>query len=459
MRYSPYIIAGLTVVLLIGCSRSADTPPRVAASPKLVLIIGDGMDDQQITMARNYLVGISGRLALDAMSYRGSLQAQGISRDDPTKPAYTTNSNVAATAMATGVVTSMGRVATTALTDEDIVSIMELAKDAGMGTGIVTTASVTDATPASFMAHVSARWCEGPENMVSDGDGSSPFSYDCTSDYKSNGGKGSIAEQIAEAPMDVVFGGGAKYFDQVAEGESDTRVLQLAIANGYTVVTATSDLQNLPFNSRILGLFAPERMPAMLQGNGASKVSVTGGNDRQVTLPEPYTCEENPEFVDMPKLVEMTRAAVKHLERRGSFMLVVENESIDEESHVRRPCGQIGGVGQIDETVRYVLDYAKSHPELLIIVVADHGHAAQIVPGAGWFVSSGNIPPGLIARLITTDGSIMGINYATAAPGFRESHTGVQVPIYATGPDVESWPVFMPQTKIFQISKNHLGLK
>ena len=459
MRLSVYIVIGLAVPLLVGCSRSADVSATAMDFPKVILIIGDGMDDQQITIARNYLVGSSGQLAMDNMQYRGAVQVQAVSEADPTEPVYVTSSAAAATALASGIVTSGRRIGTFAQTDEDAVTIMELANNANMGTGIVTTASVTDATPASFMAHVSARWCEGPDNMVSDGDGSSPFSYDCISDYKSNGGKGSIAEQIAEAPMDVVIGGGAKYFDQVAEGESDTRVLQLAIANGYTVVTAKSDLQNLPYNSRILGLFAPERMPAMLQGNGASMVSVAGGNDRQVSMPEPYTCEENPEFVDMPKLVEMTKAAVNHLERRGSFMLVVENESIDEESHVRRPCGQIGGVGQIDETVRYVLDYAKSHPELLIIVVADHGHAAQIVPGAGWFVSSGNTPPGLIARLITTDGSIMGINYATGASGSRESHTGVQVPIYATGPDVESWPVFMSQTNIFQISRNHLGLK
>ncbi|MCP4036641.1 MAG: alkaline phosphatase, partial [bacterium] len=39
-----------------------------AQAPRnVILIIGDGMDDHQITIARNYLEGARGRLTLDAM--------------------------------------------------------------------------------------------------------------------------------------------------------------------------------------------------------------------------------------------------------------------------------------------------------------------------------------------------------------------------------------------------------
>jgi len=96
-------------------------------------------------------------------------------------------------------------------------------------------------------------------------------------------------------------------------------------------------------------------------------------------LPEPYTCEGSPEFADVPRVLEMTQAAVSHLESRGSFMPVIENEATDEHAHLRQPCGHIGGVAQIDETLKFVLQYAESHPELLVIVTADHGHAAQII--------------------------------------------------------------------------------
>jgi alkaline phosphatase len=39
---------------------------------------------------------------------------------------------------------------------------MEMAKDAGYRTGNVSTAEITDATPAGQMSHALARGCQGP---------------------------------------------------------------------------------------------------------------------------------------------------------------------------------------------------------------------------------------------------------------------------------------------------------
>ena len=256
---------------------------------------------------------------------------------------------------------------------------MELANSAGIGTGVVTTASVTDATPASFMAHVSHRQCQGPLNMARNNERNPRASYECTGDYKRNGGGGSIAEQIAAGKMDIVLGGGRRYFDQVAEGESENQVLQLARNNGYEVITSRSDLQAIPRDRSILGLFVSDLMPPMLRGNGASIIPAVDQINGNASLPVPYTCEDNPEFADVPRVLEMTEAAVSHLGSRGSFMLVIENEATDEHAHLRQPCGHIGGVAQIEETLKFVLQYAESHPELLVIVTADHGHAAQII--------------------------------------------------------------------------------
>jgi alkaline phosphatase len=369
-------------------------------------------------------------------------------------PVYVTGSAASGAAIANGIITSGQRISTFAQTDIDAVTIMELANDAGIGTGIVTTASVTDATPASFMAHVSYRQCQGPENMARNNARNPRASYECTGDYKRNGGKGSIAEQIAAGTMDIVLGGGKQYFDQVAEGESANQVLQLARNNGYEVITRRSELQAMPRDKPILGLFVPDLMPPMLRGNGAINIATTDQVNGSASLPEPYACQDNPEFADVPRLLEMTKAAVSHLESHGSFMLVIENESTDEYAHARQPCGHIGAVAQIDETLRYVLQYAESHPELLIIVTADHGHAAQIISE-----QRTNSSPGHTARLITADGSVMGINYATTRSNQREGHSGVQVPILASGPGVKQWPIFMPQTEIFHITRKHLGLK
>ena len=438
MRQSMYIIIGLVFLLLNGCATLVD-------EPKVILIIGDGMDDQQISIARNYLAGSSGRLAMDTMQYRGAIQVQSVSEENPAEPVYVTGSAPAAAAIASGIVTSGVRISTFPQTDEDTVTIMELANVAGIGTGIVTTASVTDATPASFMAHVSHRACQGPVNMARTNERNPRGSYECTGDYKNNGGKGSIAEQIAEGEINIVLGGGRMYFDQVAEGESENQVLQLASNNGYEVITSRSELQAIPHDKPVLGLFTPGLMPPMLRGNGAT-IADAG-------LPEPYACEDNPEFADVPRVLEMTKAAVSHLESHGSFMLVIENEATDEHAHLRQPCGHIGGVAQIEETLKFVLQYAESHPELLVIVTADHGHAAQIISA-----QRANSSPGHVARLITADESIMGINYGTTRPNMSAAHSGVQVPILASGPGVEQWPVFMQQTEIFHIARKHLGL-
>ena len=116
----------------------------------VILIIGDGMDEQQITIARNYLKGASGELLLDRLPMRGAAQILTIDDRVNGAPIYVADSANTASSMATGEVTSRGRIATSAGDDHDLKTIVELAKDAGYRTGIVTTASVTDATPAAF---------------------------------------------------------------------------------------------------------------------------------------------------------------------------------------------------------------------------------------------------------------------------------------------------------------------
>ena len=189
------------------------------------MIIGDGMDDHQITIARHYLAGEAGRLTLDGMPQRSQVRIQTVAEEDPRLPEYVPDSANTATSMATGVVTSAGRIATTAGSDQDVVTVMELAAAAGLGTGIVTTSSVTDATPASFVAHVNWRLCEGPRSMVPQRNPNSVFAAtDCSADLKANGGNGSIAEQIAASDLDIVLGGGMQHFAQPAEGEATKTV-------------------------------------------------------------------------------------------------------------------------------------------------------------------------------------------------------------------------------------------
>ncbi|MGI9205506.1 MAG: alkaline phosphatase, partial [Woeseiaceae bacterium] len=209
---------------------------RALTDPKVILIIGDGMDDQQITMARNYLAGSHGRLNLDRMPFRGAALALGVSEKDPSMPIYISDSANTATALAGGVVTSPKRIATTAGTDEDIVTIMEMANAAGVGTGIVTTASVTDATPAAFIAHINNRLCQAPVDMVKMDYDIAYNNRDCSADLRMNGGGGAIAEQIAQADVNVVFGGGSGFFEHASELDPKTSLAELAESNGYEII-------------------------------------------------------------------------------------------------------------------------------------------------------------------------------------------------------------------------------
>jgi alkaline phosphatase len=450
-------VVATACVWLHGCGLESRAP-ATAAPRKVVLLVGDGMDDQQITIARNYLAGNGGRLRLDDMPERSAVQFRTVAEDDTSVPIYVPDSANTATSMSSGIVTSAGRIATTAKTDRDVPTIMELANAAGFGTGIVTTSSVTDATPASFVAHVSERLCESPSGMVRINERIPAFSTDCSADLKANGGRGSIAEQIAASRIDIVLGGGAQYFDEPAEGATATTVRDLAAANGFHLIGTRAELQTLPPDGKVLALFSRGTMPVQWRGtDDAAAARVSHRDDGRFELPEPFTCEPNPTFDGSPRLVEMARIALERLDGGRSFVLMIESASIDKQSHLRRPCGQIGELAQLDETLGVVLEYAREHPETLVLVTADHSQAAQLVPETSALAALNAASPGYLARLRTPEGGIMGVGYATNDSTVQEDHTGAQVPLFASGLDREL-PALIQQTEIFELMAAHLGL-
>jgi alkaline phosphatase len=440
--------------------------PTVLAQ-NVILIIGDGMDDHQITMARNYVHGAKGQLALDTLPIRGAVQVVTLDHEDPTKVIYVADSANSATAIATGQVTSRGRISTSADTDRDFQPVTVDLKRAGYAVGIVTTASVTDATPAVFMANVAQRFCENPDMMVQAKIGGNWYA-DCEQDLIANGGKGSISEQIANSSIDLVLGGGSKHFLPNAEG-SDITVLQKAQASGYLFVDSLSALEQAVENSenRLLGLFSPSTMPVRWQATGGvaadepepSLLNHVHEYLGDVTLPAPVQCEANPSYGNTPPLAAMTESAIRQLQKRSEkgFFLMIESASIDKQSHARRPCGQIGELQQLDESLKIALDFAAAQPDTLILVTADHGQAAQIIPNNSLFNGYG-IPvytPGRLQRLITPEGAIMAMNYATN--DFQaEEHTGVNIPIFANEQGRDLVPAFMMQSDIYGLIKRYL---
>ena len=445
-------------------AQPSEKPGDPGTTRSVILIIGDGFDDQHVTMGRNFLAGHDGRLVIDTLPVRAAVQVQTVGKD--TDWVYVADSANTATTLATGITTQMGRVGTSP-TDEDLVTIAQRAHAAGFKTGIVSTSSVTDATPASFMSHVSSRGCENPAIIL----GGELYSVDyegCPQDAMVNGGPGSIAEQIMNAPIDVVLGGGLKHFT-TGDPASGNTPLMMAEGQKITVVTDPAMLTGADANERLIGLFAEGHLPVRLQGSDGrvaeqpdtSTLNKLDWRLGSVTQPDPISCEPNPAYGDTPPLARLTEVALNRLTHNNDkgLFLMVESASIDKESHVRNPCGSLGEIAQLEEVVSVALDYAEAHPQTLIIVTSDHAQAAQIIPEPSLYAE---IPvpvysPGHVARLNMPDGSLMTINYATN--GFvSEEHTGANVPLFANGMGDGLLHAFLRQREVHDAMATFLGL-
>lgn len=445
-----------------------DEPTEPGSAPRnVILIIGDGMDDQQITIARNYLKGMEGALLLDSLPMRGAVQILTYADTTDKTPVYVADSANTATSMATGVVTSRGRIATTPGDDKDVTTIAQLAAAAGYRTGLVTTSSVTDATPAAFAAHISVRVCENPDSMVE-------VSYrdillgDCSDDLKANGGPGSISEQLAVSGVDVILGGGSKHFTPLVEGSNDT-VLSLAQSQGFSTLDSEAALIDSEPEQRLLGLFAPSHLPVRLRGEDGREAespepSLLNNVHRylgDVEQPAVMVCEPNPGFDGTPSLQQMTNVALRNLSHNNGkgFFLMIESASIDKQAHERKPCGSIGELEQLEEALASVLAFATEQPNTLVLVTADHSQAAQLTPETSLFARY-PIPvysPGKVARIETPEGSVMAVNYATNN-FIMEEHTGGNVPLFGNSIAVGQVPAFVKQTDLFTLMRAYLDL-
>src|SRR5262245_55520064 len=214
----------------------------------VILFLGDGMGDSEITIARNYQAGANGRLWMDTLPLTGEYTTYALQESNPALIDYVTDSAASGTGWATGSKTSNGRISSVAGTGNAVTrftTILELAQREGFRTGNVSTAEITDATPAVLDAHINDRGCQGPGDMAN-----------CAPSKKDNGGPGSIAEQTVDHHVNVILGGGKGRFDQTISGGPHVgkTVVQSATLQGYHVVTDAANL-DVVSGPRVLGLF------------------------------------------------------------------------------------------------------------------------------------------------------------------------------------------------------------
>ncbi len=430
----------------------------------IILLIGDGMGDSEITIARNYEKGAGGFFdGLDALPLTGQYTTYALKKDG--KPNYVTDSAASATGWTTGTKTYNGALGID-ITNAKHATILELAKAQGFATGDVTTADIQDATPAALYAHITERDCYGPEEMAKD----------CQDETLEKGGPGSVTEQLLAARPDITLGGGFETFNQTATGgDYKGKTLEVqAKERGFQIVRTASELANVSKADKdapVLGLFADGNMPVSRTGEAAV---------RQGYLQPAAKCNANPKHTaDVPLLADMTQKAIDVLSTNPAgkdkgFFLQVEGASIDKRDHAADPCGQIGETVDLDGAVQKALDFARKDGNTLVIVTADHGHTSQIVEEyseedlAGLAEDSKQpidkvrdiMYPGLTRVLTTADDAPMVVSYGTSADvGVEdETHTGTQVRLAAYGPRAGNVAGLTDQTDLFFTMTDALGI-
>ncbi len=312
------LFVGLIVGLfLAGCTTQSGWKAGVASNgsvdsgnsdprrPKnIVLMIGDGMGLSQITAAM-YIK--KDRLNIERFPVIGLHKAYSVND-------LVTDSGAGTTAFASGVKTYNGAIGV----DQDtmpVKTILEEAKENGMATGMVTTSSITHATPAAFIAHV-----------------------------KSTDMKEDIAVSFANTEIDFFVGGGKKYFHR---REVDNRnIYQELVDAGYFVSDyLQSSWQDLTIDRKVNFAYFTSDDDSM---------SALDDNDHLVSV-----CREAPRFLK------------EHNEGQG-FFLMIQGSQIGSGGKTNNSENIISGMMHFDDAIGTILDFAQADGETLVIVTADH---------------------------------------------------------------------------------------
>ena len=161
----------------------------------VIMFLGDGMGDSEITAARYYYAGAGGHLRMDALPVHRRADDLVGQAGRPARPTCPTTCPTRPPPAPRGrparrPSTSASRRARAPPVDVPgdntaFKTVLELAQKRGMATGNVSTAEITDATPAVLASHISQRGCQGPNDTRTT----------CPPETKAAGGLGSIAEQ------------------------------------------------------------------------------------------------------------------------------------------------------------------------------------------------------------------------------------------------------------------------
>lgn len=309
----------------------------------VILFIGDGMTIANRTTARVLSKGIQegkyqGRLAFDDMPNTAMIGTSGsdslITDSANSMSAYTTGHKTAVNAM--GVYVSR---ATDNLSHPKVETIVELIKrNSKMAVGIVSDAELQDATPGAMVSHTRRR-----------------------------ADKQYIADQLLKSGAEVILGGGSAYFYpksvKGSKRKDDQNLIEDFKSKGYQIAFTKQELISESSNQntkKLFGVFHPDNMDGSLDRLYLKKNTVE-------------------EYPNQPDLTEMTQSAINVLSRNpNGFFLMVEAALIDKFNHPLDWERAAFDTIMLSNAVQIAKDYAKTHPDTLIIVTPDHTHSGSI---------------------------------------------------------------------------------
>lgn len=314
------------ILLLVPMMLFAGGAPEETAAPEkemeqtetkvakyVFMFIGDGVGAPQINAAEAYLAAMKGRVDFEQLSFT-KFPAAGLTTTHAADR-FITGSAAAATAMATGKKTNIGVIAMDPGKTQHYKTIAEMAKDAGMKVGIVSSVNLDHATPASFYAHEPSR-----------------------SNYFN------INMQMANTNFDY-FGGGMVRIDKTPDSKKSAH--DIMKERGWQMASTRSELQALKPGKTAYAYNAG------FASNALKYVMDMEGDDIS--------------------LAEFTAKGIELLENPNGFFMMVEGGKIDWACHANDAAASIHNTLAFDNAVKEALKFYNRHPdETLIIVVGDH---------------------------------------------------------------------------------------
>ena len=458
-RWQCVVQLGLALALVLASGQSY--------AKNVIFFLGDGMGISTVTAARIYAgqtAGATGEeysLAFEEFPHLALIKTYNTDAQVP-------DSAGTITALTTGEKTRIGVLGingTVARDDCDaalqntLPTLAELAEQAGMGTGVVSTARITHATPAGAYAHTPNRNWESSATTPDDAQ-----ALGCQD----------IASQLVAMPfgdgIDVIFGGGRREFMPTEMSDPEYPNKQGARDDGRNLIDewlAADSNRRYAWNGDTIAqwLAAPEPLSGQLMG-----------------LFEPshmqYEADRARDPGKEPSLRDMTALAVKQLSaKKEGYFLLVEAGRIDHAHHFSNAFRALGDTVALSEAVQWVVDNVDLS-ETLILVTADHSHTMTIsgYPRRGNpILGTVEMEPGK-PMLDATGKPYTTLSYANG-PGYRkqrpdlsdvdtqarnfqqlgtvpmlaETHAGEDVAAFATGANATAVRGVMEQNRLFNV--------